>query len=1432
MLPRGYRLFSVFQYHTFLLIIFIYKDVVSLTVDVSLEQNAYAGTNVSLLCKTESLVSTKWWVFGSENVTGIDNKIMFDIGESDYFSYLRMNITNLQFEDEGNYSCMAVDGEDHANKTLSFNVTVPGKVLYTSTTRGNVSSSAKLSCILEGFPLSNITWEKANITYNEEIPDKYNYTIVPVNKTVFESHLEFPKLNRRDNGSYLCQADGVDGKVVGMANLFVLDLPHVYIDVVKVVGASRIFLNWTLNDGNEPVQEYIIKTITNGSSQWTFYPEKIPGGNTSYIIRNLEPNTEYKIKLSAKNSIGKGIEQDTPVFYKTFDKDADFTPEVSLKAITPNAINIGWSSPPKELQDHVHYYQLLVYNNDTKKETVQSANAYNLYMFRDLHSATNYKFKVAACSEYTHQCGSWSKEIDGTTMDGVAGPPENLSAVCRYDTISRSSFIVITWEPPTQPNGIIIHYNVVLDGSAVFRSDKGVWEKTSIRPMVKSVDKNSSRVARFDLLPANTNYSVRVSGVTRFRGMGKDAEAVCTMPPTIPDKEKLNRVTWRTVEDQGTWLLKLNIPRVSERNGPICCYRVFVIKLEPNQSVADLPPPEETKVTTYEEVHTSSRGGTYIADMFESNALSNDIYLGDNRTISDVSRNSMCKICVGLTPVPPSSSQGPSIAPVNYTWAPIIPAEIPSLLIDIPRSKRQEAVTTTTATISLPSVTSFTQAPTNENRAPTVFDGSLDKNSNYSGFIEVIVMGSNESVIPAYSAYFVAVKPGPHNLSPSPSTVEIFTFILQVVCVIVLLLLLVLIGIYLLQRYTKKVAENQNVEMTLRNSLRHICRTLRRSHIPVVSNPPDMAPITRADIVMEYEERHFDTDYGFQQEFEQLVNENFPDRSTKASEARENQHKNRYPDIKAYDQTRIKLTPVDGVPGSDYINANFVLGYKELKKFICAQGPMEHTVNDFWRMIWEQHLEIVIMLTNLEEYSKIKCAKYWPEQEEGDKTYGDFIVGIKNEKKFGEYILRELKLVRTAPGKENEERSIFQYHYLAWKDFQAPENPSGLLKFIKHVNEAYSLEKGPILVHCSAGVGRTGTLVALDSLLQQLRAEGQVSVFNTVCDLRRQRNFLVQSLKQYIFIYRALVEVVQFGETEIRAADLKSTLETLKRVNDGNKKSELELEFDRLSQAKEENKSTSNAKSEENKDKNREETIVPFDRNRVILSPAKDYSNYINASFIEAYDNSESFIITQDPEMEHTVHDFWRMISEHSISTIIMLSDFGDSPKKCPRYWPDDEIKYDNICVKYIQSESCPYFTRRELSVCNTKCNSTLAVTQYQYNGWPTVEGEVPEVTRGFIELIDHTQPTPIPIHTPSTDLENGPLLVHCHAGAERSSMFVALSILVQQLTLEKRVDVFSVVRKLRTQRFGMIQTFAQYEFLYRAILNYAELHKINCDDA
>lgn len=143
----------------------------------------------------------------------------------------------------------------------------------------------------------------------------------------------------------------------------------------------------------------------------------------------------------------------------------------------------------------------------------------------------------------------------------------------------------------------------------------------------------------------------------------------------------------------------------------------------------------------------------------------------------------------------------------------------------------------------------------------------------------------------------------------------------------------------------------------------------------------------------------------------------------------------------------------------------------------------------------------------------------------------------------------------------------------------------------------------------------------------------------------------------------------------------------------------------------------------------------------------------------------------------------------------------ADGQKKAGRYWPDDETVHGNINVKHIQSESCPYYTRREFYVTNVKTDDNLVLTQYQYNGWPTVEGEVPQVTRGLIELMDHATQ-----HADTTG--SAPIVVHCELGSDRSSMFVALNILAQQLKVERRVDVVTIARKLRSQRQGMLTSF------------------------
>ncbi|GLH05083.1 Tyrosine-protein phosphatase 69D [Gryllus bimaculatus] len=1454
----------------------------SMIVEISSDYNL--GDNVTLLCKVPELDNLiLWWTLDGDNVTEDERHsldLIPDFTPESEFEILKLVISSVSIYDVGNYSCHAAFGnniDEEIFRMVYLNIVVHAAVTEVQNGSVDIDDPATLACNFTGYPLNDIKWSKGE---DGSLSDLATIENKLLNDTFITSVLEFDSVSRKDNGTYRCTAIGSEGEIGADVVLLVRAKPLVNIDFVTAVGARRLFLNWTVSDGNMPVQEYFIQHMKGGTKHWTYYQEKIGGGNTSYVLKNLEPNSTYHLRLSAKNAIGRSNEYTYPEAVSTLDKDPDFVPVIFVKGVTSNSITIGWLPPEDKIMKHVHYYQLVVRYNGTKKEALQLASLMNLptYLFVDLKPATTYNFEMSACSEYTRQCGSWSETVNGTTMDGVSGPPENVSVVCKFDNVSGSSSVIVTWAPPRDPNGKIGRYDVTLDGSAVFKNERGEIEQLKNDPSIHRVDEKALNT-HYNYVQPNTNYSVRVSAVTRTRKRGEEASGHCHMPPTVPDRDKLAHLFWGKLHEQGRWLFKLFLPRLSERNGPICCYRVFLVKLEPQQNIANLPSPKEFPLSTYAEVHQGKGGGgAYVAEMFDGDALNNEVFLGDDDYLQR--HSSACMHCVisrprasrvtTTTPTTTTTSTttvrstttttttdpsaisltnatpktGPPHNPVStadtFVHTASFPTDfvlagpkaesVPDSTIVAPESTGSGPAPTVEIINSEPGSTILTpSSPTpvrmrrselhlpyylhhaattpdsNLIRTVMVEDGILDIYSNYTGFVEVVVFGPNHSLLPAYSDYFEPLQPGPGPEALAASdTPQVLAVVLQVLCALVLVVLVLLVSLCLLQRYTKQVAEAQGVEMTLTNSFRHLCRSLRGRHVLVSSNPPDMSPISKAELAVAYVERHRDSDYGFQHEFE-LLPDRFPDRTTRHSEARENLYKNRYPDIKAYDQTRVRLSQIDSVVGSDYINANFVVGYKERKKFICAQGPMDNTVCDFWRMVWEQHLELILMLTNLEEYSKTKCAKYWPDEAEGEKGFGDISVAHVQEKRYSDYIIRELKMYRATSSSGREERSIVQYHYLVWKDFMAPEHPSGILKFIKRVNEAYSLEKGPILVHCSAGVGRTGTLVALDSLLQQLQEEGQVAIFNTVCDLRHQRNFLVQSLKQYIFIYRALMEVAQFGDTELKVHELKGAIEKLRQRENGKDKTKMEEDFEKINRVLEDRKSFSVGGGDENRMKNRNELVIPYDRNRVILTPipGREHSTYINASFIEGYDNSESFIITQDP-LELTIPDFWRMISEQSVSTLVMLSDLGDGIKKCLRYWPEDEIQHE-----YIHTDE------------------NVMVTQFQYNGWPTVEGEVPEVTRGLIELVDQTQS-----HQEAHG-GSAPIVVHCRfCGSDRSSMFVALSILVQQLRTEKRVDIFTTTRKLRSQRHGMLQTFAQYEFLYRAIVNYADLHHLAGDEA
>ncbi|XP_064604630.1 receptor-type tyrosine-protein phosphatase T-like [Liolophura sinensis] len=249
---------------------------------------------------------------------------------------------------------------------------------------------------------------------------------------------------------------------------------------------------------------------------------------------------------------------------------------------------------------------------------------------------------------------------------------------------------------------------------------------------------------------------------------------------------------------------------------------------------------------------------------------------------------------------------------------------------------------------------------------------------------------------------------------------------------------------------------------------------------------------------------------GFKKEFEK-----FPTglhAKHDAADKPENKAKSRYRSLVAYDHSRVLLSVTDG-QATDYINACYINGYNEPKKYIASQGPNDVILHDFLRMIWEQKSGKIIMVTNLMETTKTKCCQYWPD--EGSESFGLITVTLLNEEFYGEFTVRTLLLTHNQT--KTESHTVKQFHFTAWPDHGAPAQPTGLLDFRDKVNAYQTQLNGPIVVHCSAGVGRTGTYIALDYLISQAQDEGVVDVPACVRQLREQRVNMVQALVNMAF---------------------------------------------------------------------------------------------------------------------------------------------------------------------------------------------------------------------------------------------------------------------------------------------------------------------------
>uniref|UniRef100_A0A8C4FHR6 Receptor-type tyrosine-protein phosphatase delta n=1 Tax=Catagonus wagneri TaxID=51154 RepID=A0A8C4FHR6_9CETA len=1311
-----------------------------------------------------------------------------------------LQIEQSEESDQGKYECVATNSAGtrySAPANLYVRVRrVPPRFSIPPTNHEIMpGGSVNITCVAVGSPMPYVKWMLGaeDLTPEDDMP---------IGRNVLELN------DVRQSANYTCVAMSTLGVIEAIAQITVKALPKPPgTPVVTESTATSITLTW--DSGNpEPVSYYIIQHKPKNSEEP--YKEIDGVATTRYSVAGLSPYSDYEFRVVAVNNIGRGPPSE-PVLTQTSEQAPSSAPrDVQARMLSSTTILVQWKEPEEpngQIQGYRVYYTMdpTQHVNNWMKHNVADSQ---ITTIGNLVPQKTYSVKVLAFTSIGD--GPLSSDIQVITQTGVPGQPLNFKAEPESETS-----ILLSWTPPRSDT--IANYELVYkDG------EHGEEQRITIEPGTSY---------RLQGLRPNSLYYFRLAARSP-QGLGASTAEISarTMQSMFAKNFHVKAVMKTSV------LLSWEIPENYNSAMP------FKILYDDGKMVEEVDGRATQKLIvnlkpekSYSFVLTNRGNSAGGLQHRVTAKTAPDVLRTKPAFIGKTNLDGMITVQLPEVPanenikgyyiiiVPLKKSRGKFIKP----WDSPDEMELDELLKEISRKRR--SIRYGREVELKPYIAAhFDVLPTEFTLGDDKHYGGFTNKQLQSGqeyvFFVLAVMEHAESKMYATSPYSDPVVS--MDLDPQPITDEEEGLIWVVGPVLAVVFIICIVIAILL--YKRKRAESDSRKSSIPNSKEVPSHhptdpvELRRlnfqtpgsdeSGYPGNLHSSSMAshpPIPILELADHIERLKANDNLKFSQEYESIdPGQQF---TWEHSNLEVNKPKNRYANVIAYDHSRVLLSAIEGIPGSDYVNANYIDGYRKQNAYIATQGSLPETFGDFWRMIWEQRSATVVMMTKLEERSRVKCDQYWPSR--GTETHGLVQVTLLDTVELATYCVRTFALYKNG---SSEKREVRQFQFTAWPDHGVPEHPTPFLAFLRRVKTCNPPDAGPMVVHCSAGVGRTGCFIVIDAMLERIKHEKTVDIYGHVTLMRAQRNYMVQTEDQYIFIHDALLEAVTCGNTEVPARNLYAYIQKLTQIETGENVTGMELEFKRLASSKAHTSRFISANLPCNKFKNRLVNIMPYESTRVCLQPIRgvEGSDYINASFIDGYRQQKAYIATQGPLAE-TTEDFWRMLWEHNSTIVVMLTKLREMGReKCHQYWPAERsARYQYFVVDPMAEYNMPQYILREFKVTDARDGQSRTVRQFQFTDWP--EQGVPKSGEGFIDFIGQVHKTKEQFG------QDGPISVHCSAGVGRTGVFITLSIVLERMRYEGVVDIFQTVKMLRTQRPAMVQTEDQYQFCYRAALEY-----------